>query len=168
AGDEDRTWWNIGGWNNTQNAVESGSTLDGKPGRIETGRWYDIRIDVRGNRVKCFLDGNLIHDINYQQSGPIKALYASASHDDKNGDVIVKVVNASAKPIETALDLSGAKNLTGSGTATVLTGEEPGDENSIEEPVKISPKTEPLQTTGQGLTRAFPGNSFTVLRFHTK
>src|SRR6185437_6426826 len=30
--DDDRTWWNIGGWNNTQNAIENGGTLDGKPG----------------------------------------------------------------------------------------------------------------------------------------
>ena len=69
-GDEDRIWWNIGGWNNTQNAVESGTTLDGKRGFIQTGRWYDLRIEVRGDRVKCFLDGQLIHDINsYHQGG---------------------------------------------------------------------------------------------------
>jgi alpha-L-arabinofuranosidase len=167
ASDEDRVWWNIGGWNNTQNAVESGSTLDGKPGHIDTGRWYDIRIDVRGNRVKCFLNGNLIHDIDYQQTGPIKSLYACASRDDKNGDVIVKVVNANAEPLETGIDFSRFKNLTGSGTATVLTGDEPGDENSIEEPTKIAPKTEALNITSPGFTRSFPGNSFTVLRLHT-
>ena len=28
--DEDRVWWNIGGWNNTQHGVELGETLDGK------------------------------------------------------------------------------------------------------------------------------------------
>jgi alpha-L-arabinofuranosidase len=167
ASDEDRVWWNIGGWNNTQNAVESGSTLDGKPGHIDAGRWYDIRIDVRGNRVKCFLNGNLIHDIDYQQTGPIKALYACASHDDKNGDVILKVVNASAKPLVTSVDLSGAKDLTSSGTAVVLTGDQPGDENTLDEPTKISPKSEPFNFNGSICTRAFPGNSFTVLRFHT-
>ena len=167
ASDDDRTWWNIGGWNNTQNAVESGSTLDGKPGNIETGRWYDIRVEVRGNRVKCFLNGNLIHDIDYQQSGSVKALYACASHDDKNGDVIVKVVNASTKPLETSIDFSGFKNFTGSGTATVLTGNESEDENSIDEPTKISPKTEPLNITSPDFTRSFPGNSLTILRLHT-
>jgi alpha-L-arabinofuranosidase len=45
-GKEDRTWWNIGGWVNTQNAVEIGATLDPKPAHVETGRWYDIRIEV--------------------------------------------------------------------------------------------------------------------------
>jgi alpha-L-arabinofuranosidase len=167
ASDEDRVWWNIGGWNNTQNAIESGSTLDGKPGYIETGRWYDIRIDVRGNRVKCFLNGNLIHDIDYQQAGPIKALYACAARDDKSGDVILKVVNTSANQLVSSLDLSAAKNLANSGTAVVLTGDEPGDENTLDEPTKISPKTEPFTFNGSSCTRAFPGNSFTVLRFHS-
>jgi len=164
-GDEDRTWWNIGGWNNTQNAVESGTTLDGKRGLIQTGRWYDIRIEVRGDRVKCFLDGQLIHDINYHQGGNVKALYASASRDDKTGDLILKVVNSSANPLETQIDLPGAKALAGTAQATVLTSEEPSDENSIDDSKKISPKTEPMTFTGTSLTRAFPGNSLTVLRF---
>ncbi len=166
-GDEDRIWWNIGGWNNSQNAVESGTTLDGKRGFIQTGRWYDIRIEVRGDRVKCFLDGQLIHDINYHQGGNVKALYACASRDDKTGDLIVKVVNASANPLETQIELSGVKAFSGTAQATVLTSEEPSDENSIDDPKRISPKTEPVTFTGTSLTRPFPGNSFTILRFPT-
>ncbi len=34
----------------------------GVPGRIETGRWYDIRIETAGGRIRCYLDGKLIHD----------------------------------------------------------------------------------------------------------
>lgn len=165
AGDEDRIWWNIGGWNNTQNAVESGTTLDGKPGKIETGRWYDIRIQVVGNRVKCSLDGQLVHDINYQQGGSVKALYACASRDEKSGDVIVKVVNASANPLETQIDLSGVKSLAESATGIVLTSAEPSDENSLDEPTKVLPRSESIDFTGANLTRTFPGDSFTILRF---
>jgi alpha-L-arabinofuranosidase len=64
--------------------------------------------------------------------------------------------------------LDGAKNLTGKGTAIVLTSESGTDENSLTEPTKISPKTEPVSFTGTSLTRSFPGNSFTVLRLQTK
>ena len=46
TGNEDRTWWNIGGWDNTQHGVELGGTLDPKRGRIETGRWYDIKLEA--------------------------------------------------------------------------------------------------------------------------
>jgi hypothetical protein len=35
--------------------------------------------------------------------------------------VIVKIVNANPQPLETEVDLSGAKNLAGDGTATTLT-----------------------------------------------
>jgi len=166
-GREDRTWWNIGGWDDTQNGVEIGTTLDPQPGHIETNRWYDIRIEVNDNNVKCYLDGQLVHDVNYINGGQITSLYASAATDEKSGDIILKVVNANAKPLETELDLAGAKNLSGTGSATVLTSEDPTDENSLDEPTKVSPKTEPLNFSGTSLTRAFPGNSFTVLRIKT-
>jgi len=167
-GKEDRTWWNIGGWVNTQNAVEIGSTLDPKPAHIETGRWYDIRVEVKDKNVKCYLDGQLIHDVSYNGAGQVTSLYASAAKEEKSGDIILKVVNANLGPLETELDLTDAKNLTGNGNAIVLTSDEPTDENSLYEPTKVSPKTEEVDFTGTSLTRSFPGNSFTVLRLKTK
>lgn len=168
SGDDDRVWWNIGGWNNTADAIESGSTLDSKPGNIETGRWYDLKLTVSGKNVKCWLDGRLIHDVNYETGSKINSLYATAATDAQSGDLIVKVVNASATPLETAIDLSGARNLPGSGTATVLASDSPTDENSLAEPLKVSPKTETFSFDGTTLSRAFPGNSFTVLRLKTQ
>jgi alpha-L-arabinofuranosidase len=167
-GREDRTWWNIGGWDDTQNAVEIGTTLDPKPAHIETNRWYDIRIEVNDDNVKCYLDGELVHDVNYKNGGQINSLYASAATDAQSGDIILKVVNANAKSLETELDLTGAKNLTGKGSTIVLTSEDPNDENSLDEPMKVSPKTEAVNFSGTSLTRAFPGNSFTVLRLQTR
>lgn len=168
SGDDDRTWWNIGGWGNTSDAVESGGTLDSKSSHIDTGRWYDIKVSVSGRNVKCWLDGQLIHDLNYESGGEIKSLYATSATDAQSGDIIVKVVNANAAPLETELDLSGANNLAGKGTATVLTSENATDENSLDDPLKVSPKTEALSFNGTTLARSFPGNSLTVLRLQTK
>ena len=161
--DEDRVWWNIAGWNNTQHAVELTESLDHKNGSIESGRWYDIRIEVKGTSVKCWLDGKLIHDLK-NPSLTTRSLFASATHDDKSGDVIVKVVNASATPTETEINLNGVKNLSGSAQAIVLTSDNPNDENTLDEPTKVSPKTETMKISGVKFTRSFPGNSFTVLR----
>jgi alpha-L-arabinofuranosidase len=166
-GDEDRTWWNIGGWGNTQNALEVGGILDPKPGRIEENRWYDIKVSVSGAKVACYLDGQLIHDVTCDPGGGISSLYATAATETASGDLIVKVVNTSLKPLETELALSGAKSLSGAGTATVLTSENPTDENSLEHPTRVSPKTENLSFHGASLTRSFPGNSLTVLRLKT-
>jgi hypothetical protein len=62
----------------------------------------------------------------------------------------------------------GAKNLTGKGRAIVLRADSGADENSLAEPMKVSPKTEPVEFNGTTITRTFPGNSFTVLRLGIK
>jgi alpha-L-arabinofuranosidase len=159
--DDDRTWWNLGGWGNTQDAVEWGGTLDGKPGSIETGRWYDVKLEVKGQSVACYLDGQLVHQITRPQP---KALYASATREEKSGDVIVKVVNGSADALDTEIDLNGVKNPSATARATVLTSASPADENTLEEPTKVSPRTETIDLSGSILTHKFPGNSLTVLR----
>jgi alpha-L-arabinofuranosidase len=167
-GNDDRTWWNIGGWNNTQDAIECGGTIDSKPSHIETGRWYDLKLTVSGKNVKCWLDGELIHDTSYDEGGTVNSLYATAATDAQSGDVIVKVVNTSATALETQINLDGAAGLTGKGTSTVLASDSPLDENSLKEPAKVSPKTEPVTFAGPSITRSLPGNSFTVLRLQTR
>ena len=168
SNDEDRIWWNLGGWDNTQNGIESGNgPIDGKPGHIETGQWYDVKVVVSGKHVKCYLDGQLIHDVDYDSDAQVKALYACAAHEERTGDIIVKVVNTSASPIEGRIDLSGAQTLSGAGQATELTSGSGADENSIDNPMKVSPRTESMNFNGTVLTRTFPGNSFTVLRLNS-
>jgi alpha-L-arabinofuranosidase len=168
GGNEDRTWWNIGGWNNTAHAIEGGGTMDSKPGQIETGRWYDIKVVVQGKHVKCTLDGEVIHDLDFDTERKVLSLYASAAKDLNTGDLIVKVVNANPEALVTELQLSGAKNLSDEGTAEVLASESPTDENSLAEPTKVTPRKEAISFTGTALTRSFPGNSFTVLRLKTR
>jgi hypothetical protein len=79
-GDNDRTWWNIGGWANESDAVETaGEILDRKPGHIETDRWYDIKVVVNGNNVKCYLDGEVIHDVDCETGGKVTRRKAAAA-----------------------------------------------------------------------------------------
>lgn len=165
--DEDRVWWNIGGWRNTQHGIELGDTKDQKAGHVETGRWYDIKVQVKGLNVTCTLDGQVIHDLKVGRQS-MKNLFASATTDKKTGDIIVKVVNSAAGPTETEIDLNGAGKLGATASAIVLTSESPKDENTLDEPTKVSPKTETVQISSSKFTRSFPGNSFTVLRLKTK
>ena len=164
--DDDRNWWNLGGWENTQHGIEIGGTLDPKEGRIETGRWYDIRVQVKGASVKCWLDGKVIHDIKNSLS-TTSGLYASATREEITGELIVKVVNASADATETTIKLDGAKKLAATAQAIVLTSDKPTDENSLENPTKVSPKIETVKVTGNTFVHQFPGNSLTVLRIGT-
>jgi alpha-L-arabinofuranosidase len=162
--DEDRVWWNLGGWNNTQDALELDETLDGKPETLDAGRWYDIRVKLDGARIQCWLDGKLIHDLRRPRQ-ITRRLYASATQDSKSGDIILKVVNGASAPVSADINLRDAKNLSGSGRAIVLTSASPKDENSLEQPNKVSPKTQDFQFQGPSLHREFPGNSVTILRF---
>lgn len=59
-------WWNIGGWGNAQHGVEARGASAGfprVPGKVDTGRWYDVRVVVQGASIRCYLDGELIHDV---------------------------------------------------------------------------------------------------------
>jgi hypothetical protein len=57
---------NLGGWGNESFAVES--LTDGNwqthspkpPGGLEPGRWYRVRVEVRGEHFRCLLDGKPI------------------------------------------------------------------------------------------------------------
>jgi len=160
-------WWNLGGWGNSKHAIEvatggskshMGADVTGK---IETGRWYDIRIELKGRAVKCFLDGKLVHDATYPP--PPSPLYAVAGRAGP-GEVILKVVNVSGEPQETAIELAGAKKVGPAGAAIVLASASPQDENTLEQPMKVAPVTEKLQGAAAQFKRTFPPWSVTVLR----
>jgi alpha-L-arabinofuranosidase len=161
-----KNWWNIGGWGNSSHAIElDNHIITQTPGSIETGRWYDIRVEAKGGQVRCYLDGRLVHDLDSQ---PLKALFASATHDSKTGDIILKVVNGSANPLDTDINLHGMRNPTCSGKAIVLAAKSPLDENSLDDPRKVSPKTDAFSFRGDRLQWKFPANSITVLRLTGK
>lgn len=76
--------WNLGGWGNQQHGFEmDGETLERVPGTIETNRWYDIRIELKGASIKAYLDGKLIHDTTVRSRS---ALYAVAGRDKATGE----------------------------------------------------------------------------------
>jgi alpha-L-arabinofuranosidase len=162
----ERYRWDIGGWGNSLYYLESGMRSESMPGSIEFGRWYDIRIEIKGNTVKAFLDGKLVQEITESEAN-ITSLCASASRDDKSGDIILKIVNVSAKPVKAQIALNGAVSLAGTGKSIVLTSASPLDENTLDNPTKVSPKTEILKLSGTIFKRSFPGNSLTVIRIPT-
>jgi alpha-L-arabinofuranosidase len=161
-----KSWWNIGGWGNQRHALEMGGIGDAEvPGRIETGRWYDIRIELKGPNIKCYLDDKLVHDVNYQT---MKTLCASAAYAPRSGEVILKVVNTSARDQSATLRLDGAARVGRSVRSTVLASPQATDENSLDQPVKVVPVTRTIAIPGPRFDQAFPANSVTVLRLKAR
>ena len=163
---DDQMRWEIGGNKNTEFVLDNGFGKQTTPGNIEAGRWYDIKVEVKGGTVKGYLDGKLIQEIS--NSGPnTNSISVSAAKDERSGDIILKVVNAAAETVKAEVNLSGAEKLTGKGKSVVLTSSSPLDENTLEQPTKVSPKTENVKFSGTTITRSFPGNSLTILRLET-
>jgi alpha-L-arabinofuranosidase len=159
--EEAKAWWNIGGWGNVRHALELEGVPGGDvPGSIQTGRWYDIRIELRGTNIRCFLDDTLIHDVSYAATKP---LYAVASLAKRASEVILKVVNVTSTDMETDLRLEGGKILPDA-TAIMLVSDKPEDENSLDQPTKVKPVTRKLNNAGAAFRHTFPANSVTVLR----
>ncbi|KUL20756.1 alpha-L-arabinofuranosidase C-terminal domain-containing protein [Streptomyces regalis] len=157
-------WWNLGGWNNTQSAVEQAadggkSTLISKAGTIETGRTYDIDIKVRGRQVTLYLDGQEWG--SFTDDKPAEPFRQVVTKDAKTGDLIVKVVNAQSAAARTAIDLGGAK-VASKARVTTLSAD-PNAVNS-ETQTPVAPVTSTFSGVADKFTYTFPANSITFLR----
>ncbi len=67
--DEDFYWYDIGGWGNVQSALEKGVKGRGwgivgpiLQNRIETGKWYQIKVRCEGAHFKVLMDGDTLLD----------------------------------------------------------------------------------------------------------
>ncbi len=163
-----RVQWNVGGWGNTQHGIQSWLGVQEQivaqtPGQIEEGRWYDVKIELKGPQMNCYLDGKLIQSatIALPQRG---GFFASAVRDEKSGEVIVKLVNASAQAREVALELAGVKAVKPGAKAILLAGEKLSDVNDFSAPNRVAPRLLPVQITAPKFNQAVPPNSFLVLR----
>ncbi|WP_405474853.1 alpha-L-arabinofuranosidase C-terminal domain-containing protein [Streptomyces canus] len=161
-------WWNIGGWNNTQSAVEQAvdggkSTLVSKAGSVETGRTYDIDVKVRGRQVTLYLDGQEWG--SFTDDKPAEPFRQVVTKDQKTGDLIVKVVNAQNAAARTAIDLGGAKVASRARVTTLAAG--PDAVNS-----ETSTAVAPVKSTFDGVagkfSYTFPANSITFLRIRQR
>ncbi|MFJ6741850.1 alpha-L-arabinofuranosidase C-terminal domain-containing protein [Streptomyces sp. NPDC091279] len=161
-------WWNLGGWNNTQSAVEQSvdgakSTLLSKAGTIDTGRAYAIDIKVRGRQVTLYLDGQEWG--SFTDDRPAEPFRQVVTHDRKTGDLIVKVVNAQDADARTAIDLGGARVAS---TARATTLRAAPDAVNTETATAVAPVTATVRGIASRFTYTFPAHSVTFLRIRQR
>jgi alpha-N-arabinofuranosidase len=97
-----------------------------------------------------------------------RRLYASATRDEKAGEVILKVVNAEDAAVPMEVELSGAGKVSGEARVLVLAGDSLSDVNSFTEPRKLSPKASSLKVGTAKFAYSFPARSLTVLRLKAR
>ena len=159
-------WWNLGGWNNTQGAVEKATgSADAKeqlltrPDTVITGQTYHLTIRVRGTQVTLLRDGEVWG--SFDDNRVIEPFAQVVTRDNRTGELIVKVVNAQDTPARTTIDL-GRLRVRPTARMTVLAGD-PGEQNT-RSAAPIQPVTSTITGVGSRFTREFPADSVTFLR----
>ena len=164
--------WNLGGWNNSVHVVQQ--SVDGNifdlgnriPASIETGKWYDLRIEIKDRHVKFFLDGKLQRE-EILRGRFIPSVYATTGIK-ANGEVIIKIVNPLEVTKNCQIELSNIGNVDENGELTVLTSGNQSDENSFDQPQRISPKTTKLDHLGKVFNFTCPPGSISILKLKKK
>ena len=162
--------WNLGGWGNAKHGIQANlashsvddTTVAQVPGSIETNRWYEVKVQLVGSRVRCYLDGELVHDVDIPPL-PLPRLFAVASHDQDTDEVILKVVNPTDAAANVDVNLTGVSNLKPQALLVRLQGA-PDDENSVDQPRRIAPVSDSIELASPQFRHEFPANSLTVLR----
>ncbi|MER7398899.1 alpha-L-arabinofuranosidase C-terminal domain-containing protein [Streptomyces sp. NPDC000151] len=160
-------WWNLGGWGNTRSAVEKTTdgakqTLTEDGTKIETGRSYDLKVQVRGRQVTLYLDGKKWG--GFTDDAKAEPFRQVVTEDKKTGELIVKVVNAQDAAARTRIDL-GARKVASTARLTTLQGAPDAVNTADEQP--IAPRQSTLRGVGRQFTHTFPAHSVTFLRIKT-
>ncbi|MDR0352499.1 MAG: DUF1080 domain-containing protein [Opitutaceae bacterium] len=157
---------NLGAYRNTQYTLNlGGAPAASAAGRIEDGRWYDIRVEVTGGAVKCRLDGALILEGARRPPAP---LYAVAGRDDRAGEIILHLVNPADYPLDAAIVLEGAQAVADTARVSMLTAGSLDDTNTLDAPVRVFPCEEAVAIPAPRFRHTVPARSHTVLRVQAK
>lgn len=154
--------WEFGGWQNQDSAVCSTinfreSVLGHELRSVEKDREYTLKVVVCKNRISCYIDNELVHDVVLKPA-VVEPIYTSASVN-QDGSVVLKVVNLQhsdyTAEIETNMQIEQA-------VCEVMKGELEA-ENSFEKPENVIPVKEEISFEGSVIRHTFPKNSVSVI-----
>lgn len=129
---------------------------------FESNRWYTVRMTCEYERVRCYVDGVLLHEVDMR---PIPSLVSVATLDKENRVIYLKVVNTTRHEEKTSLRIEGV-NIRNQAELIQLRGE-PEARNTFENPGAVTPVTEPIVFPMSGpLIYNFPPNSVTILKLY--
>ncbi|MDA1359921.1 carbohydrate binding domain-containing protein [Glycomyces luteolus] len=163
-GSDDYYWWNLGGWNNTTSAVEKAgngakSTLLNHDTVIETGRTYDLKIEVEGRTVTGYVDG--VQAFTFEDKEAVEPLYQVVTRNEDTGEVTLKVVNAQSEAVATDVEIEG-QSLRSTAEVTTIACE-PGCDNLLGQDQVVYPATEEVKGLGNEFTYEFEPYSVTFI-----
>lgn len=150
-------WYNVGGWSNVQSNVEQSigggrSTLAAnKRFTAETGKWYDLKVDVDKDSIKCYIDGQLDFACKLQKNTNMEGVYATTTIDDATKTMYVKVVNVGEGHADGTVNLKNCSVDPSDKSAVSLVRLSSSDgtnENTLNQPRDIYPTAGEVKATG--------------------
>lgn len=98
-------WWNLGGWNNTQHAIEQcmdgvKTTLCTKAGSIATGTDYHLRIVKSDEEVYCYVDNQLYHKVALADT---RRVDVDATLSQTEEELVVTLANSTSQQQDVAI-----------------------------------------------------------------
>jgi alpha-N-arabinofuranosidase len=95
-------------------------------------------------------------------------IYASSVIDNQNNEVIIKIVNAGSEEKPVNIALKGVKRMDKNAQWILLSGEDLASENSIQNPMNVSPERRELNLKGKSISLDLPSYSFSVIKVSLK
>lgn len=159
-------WLNIGGWGNTQHGIEQ-IVNGGKgqmaiaSGHVETGKWYDVELNVKGDSIYAKLDGKQIFATRLKPN-VTPGFFATATKDSKTGEIILKIANTNIEGTTAKISLDGKtiKNA----KLIRLTAKNGSEENDIDHPTNVYPTTTVIPVNSDSIELEIPASSLNILR----
>lgn len=161
---------NAGGWNNTASAIEGLEDDNSSPislvvpDRLDSGRWCKARIVLRHGKAEYYLDNKL--KVTYTTE-PMERKFYAAGYDEASGEVILKIVNATPEKCKARITFTNG-DVEHTGRVIVLKADAATDENSFDEPLRISPQEHTYPGFSSKFDYNFEPNSLTVIRLTKK
>ena len=159
-------WLNIGGWGNTQHGIEQivnggKGQMATASGHVETGKWYDVELNVKGDSVYAKLDGKQIFATRLKPN-VTPGFFATATKDSKTGEIILKIANTNIEGTTAKISLDGKtiKNA----KLIRLTANNGSEENDIDHPTNVYPTTTVIPVNSDGIELEIPASSLNILR----
>ena len=139
----DFDWFNVGGWGNTQNAIEQ--SVDGgrmnigqeAPFQVEEDRWYDLRVEVEGDSVAAYIDGKLQTTARHKNPN-MRGVFSNSTLDESTNTLYIKVVNVGEGATQGCVFLDGGQ--AAQARMVRLAAESGQDENTRQDPLAIHPR----------------------------
>lgn len=171
-------WFNVGGWNNTLNNVEQSSDGDREPlgagvhFSVETGKWYDLRVDVDGDIIRCYLDGELELTCKKREMTDEGGVFVSTTIEDDEKLMYVKVVNVTGGNADGILNLANCQvdeKASDSLQLIRLSAKDGMEENTLSNPKHISPVNAAIKAVNpEQIAFDVPPYSINILKIKIK